>query len=202
MATLAIAVLTFTGCASGNSAQEDASADAAATVSEPVVVDTTEEDTAAFIAYINSEEEASAASTVSGDILKTSTELVNFREKPDSDSEIIDSLTLGTEVEVLDRNAGWCKVIYDGQEGYINAAFLEGDISDGNSIGGIVTKITNADQTIVIDSDGHGSIRFSTAISEVQAVDEVRVGDRVIIKFTVDYGTLNATYIKDFTEHK
>lgn len=55
------------------------------------------------------------------------TDEVRFREKASAteDSKVLDELSEGTIVEILDRTKGWYKVEYEGIVGYINANYLE-----------------------------------------------------------------------------
>ena len=46
-------------------------------------------------------------------------ENVNFREEADKSSEVIDTLTLNTEVEIIDEQDGWYKVKVNNQTGYV-----------------------------------------------------------------------------------
>lgn len=49
---------------------------------------------------------------------------VNFRSEPTTDAEVIAKLDKGTEIELLLTEDGWCKVVYDGQTGYISADYV------------------------------------------------------------------------------
>lgn len=49
---------------------------------------------------------------------------VNFREKPDSSGEIIDTLSRNNQVEILEENNGWIKIEYKGTIGYIAAKYI------------------------------------------------------------------------------
>jgi uncharacterized protein YgiM (DUF1202 family) len=54
----------------------------------------------------------------------TTTAETNLRKAPGTKSEMISTVPRGTEVDVGDCDAGWCKVIWGGQEGYVIARNL------------------------------------------------------------------------------
>ena len=52
------------------------------------------------------------------------TDGVNMRSEPNTDSTVITVLELGTQVRMIGEENGWIKVSYNDQEGYIRADFL------------------------------------------------------------------------------
>lgn len=52
------------------------------------------------------------------------TDGVNMRSEPSTDSAVITVLELGTQVRMIGEENGWIKVSYNDQEGYIRADFL------------------------------------------------------------------------------
>lgn len=52
------------------------------------------------------------------------TDGVNMRSEPNTDSAVITILELGTQVRMIGEENGWIKVSYNDQEGYIRADFL------------------------------------------------------------------------------
>lgn len=62
-------------------------------------------------------EEQSVVATVNGNS-------VNFRSEPSTDAEVIAKLDKGAELELLSTEEGWCKVVYNGQAGYISADYV------------------------------------------------------------------------------
>lgn len=52
------------------------------------------------------------------------TDGVNMRSEPNTDSAVITVLELGTQVRMIGEENGWIKVSYNDQEGYIRADFL------------------------------------------------------------------------------
>lgn len=77
-------------------------------------------------------EEESKAATVNGNS-------VNFRAEPSRDAEVIAKLDKGTEIELLSTEDGWCKIVYDGQTGYISADYVAVDGIAVQNARGIVT---------------------------------------------------------------
>ena len=55
--------------------------------------------------------------TVSADGLKV-------RTAPDLEAEVVNMVAYGEELEVVEELEGWVKVLYDGQEAYVNAEFV------------------------------------------------------------------------------
>lgn len=49
---------------------------------------------------------------------------VNFREAPTTASDVIDTLSKGTLLEIEGCGDGWCAVEYDDEEGYVSASYL------------------------------------------------------------------------------
>lgn len=196
-----IAASMMAGCGSSNSSQATDSSEAA---TEAAAAATTQKpdptaDTESFISNLESENSGAGSTSSTGNIL-TVTEEVNLRSEASTDSDILETLPEGTQVEAVDFNDGWCQVNYDGQTGYVNAAYLQGEMVEQDSISGIVNDISNENNTIVINLDG-SYIQFDISTAEVSAVDEVRVGDRVKVKYSLDYGTLSTTQITDYTLH-
>ena len=64
---------------------------------------------------------------------------VNFRMEPSTDAEVIAKLERGTEIELVSTEDGWCKVVYDGQTGYMSADYVAVDGIVVQNARGIVT---------------------------------------------------------------
>ena len=62
-----------------------------------------------------------------------------FYEKPMFSASIITNLCEGTRVEVISISDKWCKISYDGTEGFIYPYCIEGDFSALQQTKGIVT---------------------------------------------------------------
>jgi len=79
---------------------------------------------------------------------------VNFRSGPGTDYAIIDCLPKGTVVKVNDRsNSEWYSVTYNGQSGFIYAAYLE--ISDSGDDTAVTTE---PDEPVQTAESGEGKI--------------------------------------------
>lgn len=66
-----------------------------------------------------------AAAQASGSELgQVTADAVKFRLSPDTDSQILQELARGTEVEVLASEGGWYRVLYNNQVGYIRNDYL------------------------------------------------------------------------------
>ena len=57
-------------------------------------------------------------------IVKTTTK-VNVRKEPSTNSEIIDTVEIGTELKCLSNDGEWSKVIYDGIESFVYSSYLK-----------------------------------------------------------------------------
>ena len=55
----------------------------------------------------------------------TATTNINVRLAPSQDSAKMGVLTGGDQLDLLERADGWCKVIYDGQVGYVKEEYVE-----------------------------------------------------------------------------
>lgn len=84
-----------------------------------------EEDTALaqFLAGLGKEADISVPSTEGTKL--TVIEDCNVRESADGESEIIDVLSTGTEVEKIGQEGDWIQVSYNGNTGYIHNSLLE-----------------------------------------------------------------------------
>jgi len=52
---------------------------------------------------------------------------VNFRAGPSTDDKVLSTLDEGAQVTIDNVSGDWCKVEYDGQEGYVNASYVAVD---------------------------------------------------------------------------
>ena len=60
--------------------------------------------------------------------------ILNFRDKPAKNSNVIGKLNKGTEVEILYHLTGWYQIKAEGKSGYVSSKFVE--ITGGTSSGG------------------------------------------------------------------
>ena len=54
----------------------------------------------------------------------TSTDGVNFRAEPNTDSEILTVLVTGTKLTLLGEENGWVQAEYNGQKGYVSSDYV------------------------------------------------------------------------------
>lgn len=117
-----------------------------------------------YVVYTPAEEDApAAADAAEADSVGTAASIngsaVNFRSGPSTDHEVLASLSLGTQVTVLETVDNWCQVVWNGQTGYVSADYVSvgglalanprgivtGDCVNIRDIpstdGGIVTKV-------------------------------------------------------------
>lgn len=52
-------------------------------------------------------------------------DVVNMREKPNTDSTVLGQYNQSTEMTVIGINNGWYKAVYDGKTGYIRSDYME-----------------------------------------------------------------------------
>ncbi len=53
------------------------------------------------------------------------TETLKLRESPSTDSAVLDLMSVGEDVEVLEKEGEWYKVVYEGTEGYAHEDYIE-----------------------------------------------------------------------------
>lgn len=89
----------------------------------------------------NETQETAADETV----YATATTTVNVRKSDSEQADKLGKITAGTQVEVLEQRVnGWDKVLYEGQEGYVKADYLQVSTSAaGAETIGTVTATTN-----------------------------------------------------------
>ena len=56
---------------------------------------------------------------------KITTETARLREKPETDSKVLELASLGDEVEILEEDNGWYKVKFKNIQGYIRTDLVE-----------------------------------------------------------------------------
>ncbi len=59
-----------------------------------------------------------------GQSIWTSTDGVNFRAEPNTDSEILTAFAIGTKLTFLGEENGWVQAEYNGQKGYISSDYI------------------------------------------------------------------------------
>lgn len=130
-----------------------------------------------------------------GPVYATATTTVNVRS---SDSETADKLgrvNSGTRIEVLEQKPnGWCKVLYEGKEGYIKSEFLDiiEDISNVEVIG-TVTATSNVN---VRTAPSQTASKLGVAVggSELQLVGYE--GDWCKVIYNGQIGYVNSDFVQ------
>lgn len=82
-------------------------------------------------------------------------ENVNFRKSADKTSEVIDTLTLNTEVEILSEENGWYKISVNSQTGYVATTLISDEkvTTSSRSLEEPRENITTSTQTSNIQSE-------------------------------------------------
>lgn len=62
------------------------------------------------------------------------TDRVNFRAEPNTDADIIDTLSRKSEIVIIKELSGWDEVSYNGNVGYISSDFISTEEPKGNGI--------------------------------------------------------------------
>ena len=75
-----------------------------------------------------------------GQSVWTSTDGVNFRAEPNTDSEILTVLVTGTKLTLLGEENGWVQAEYNGQKGYVSSDYVTDQEPGYNNAGNRVTE--------------------------------------------------------------
>lgn len=97
---------------------------------------------------------------------------LNLRETPDMGGRIITSAPNKSAVTVLQRGKDWCRVSYNGQEGFMSAEFLT--FTQTSTVSGKVAVVNNSRDTQVLN------LR-QTASLEAKVLGHYRNGAKVTI---------------------
>lgn len=146
--------------------------------------------------------------TKSGSGTMYATAGVNVRERYNSDSRILGTLTKGQGIEITGMTSnGWVRVKYNGQIGYVYADYLSWSepvadtyVSNGY-LGGTVTAASYGSLTIRRD-DGGGEISFNTMYAEMELKDTIFTGDWVEVYYSGAGAPYAAYRINDYTRHE
>ena len=124
--------------------------------------------TAAFILLLGlSTSFAYAADSKTGLI---SGSVVNLRETPDTNAKVLEKIPKGTQVSVTKVSDNWCKIKYDGSEGWISKEYItmkESSLgtatvitetlrvrSEANTASDVVTKVTENEKVTLLERSG------------------------------------------------
>lgn len=97
---------------------------------------------------------------------------LNLREEPNEDGKIITSAPNKASVTVLQRGRDWCRVAYNGHEGFMSAKYLT--FTQANTVSGKVAVVNNPKDTQVLN------LR-QTASLEARVLGHYRSGAKVTI---------------------
>lgn len=100
---------------------------------------------------------------------------VNFRKSANTDGDIIDSLSKGTSVVILDTRSGWHKVKVDSKVGYVATKFVSSTNTTVKS-----SRSTTAETIDVSDDSISDDAISDDAISKVLAYAKKYVGVRYV----------------------
>lgn len=120
---------------------------------------------------------------------------VNFRAEPSTEAAIITRLEKDTEIELVAVEDGWCKVVYDGQTGYISADYV--------AVNGVAVQgaqgIVNGSH-VNVRSGPSTEYDVVTRLSTGTIVDlSARVGDWYAIRYDDVTGYISADYVYPYT---
>ena len=100
---------------------------------------------------------------------------LNLREEPSTKGAIITSVKNGQTVTVLQKGAEWCRVLVNGEEGFMSAKYLRfGSQSAGSSATGKIAVVNNPKDTQVLN------LRQSASL-DAKVLDYYRNGVQVNI---------------------
>ena len=78
---------------------------------------------------------------------KITTETARLREQPQTDAEVLELVSLGEEVEILEEANGWYKVKYKDITGYIRNDLIEVKNKDENTVNNVESENTETEIT-------------------------------------------------------
>lgn len=115
--------------------------------------------------------------SLAANTVKVNVETANLREEANSDSKILEQLSLNKEVEVLEKGDEWCKVKVDGISGYI-----KGDLI---TISG-KSNITERVQTLAEDKveDNQSETNTDETANQENQVQEEKETKKIVLEDT------------------
>ena len=126
---------------------------------------------------------------------------VNFRSEPDTASKVIARLAKGADVEVVSTADGWCKVVYNGQTGYVYATYVEvkeqssnGDSDEEEVKRGIVTGSCVNVRSGPSTSNGIVTKVYAGAILELFGLSD----NWYYIRYNGYSGYISADYVREY----
>ena len=98
---------------------------------------------------------------------KISTETARLREQPQTDSKILELVSLGEEVEILEEADGWYKVKYNNITGYIRTDLIEVENNETNN-----NTETENTETSNVTTENEITETNTTPVEETQTVEK------------------------------
>ena len=138
--------------------------------------------------------EAEAEGAVESEMAEINGNSVNFRLEPSTEAEVLAKLDKGTEVELLLVEDGWCKILFNGQIGYVSADFVSVDGIAVQNARGIVTG-----SSVNMRSGPSTGTKVVGKLSAGTVVDLVELKDNwYTISYNGTVGYISADYVRQY----
>lgn len=147
-------------------------------------------------------------STVLATTGTTNTSDLNFREKASTSSNIIQKISKGSKVEILDTEGDWYKISYDGKTGYVSKQYVDEEkVSNNETSSTNVEKIDYSKLNTTKTTDKVTlyvlPLLNSTSIDVLSKNDEVKLisvnGDWAYVETKNNYGWVFASKLLSTT---
>lgn len=138
----------------------------------------------------------------------TNTSDLNFREKASTSSNIIQKISKGSKVEILDTEGDWYKISYDGKTGYVSKQYVDEEkVSDNETSSTNVESIDYSKLNTTKTTDKVSlyvlPLLNSTSIDVLSKNDEVKLisvnGDWAYVETKNNYGWVFASKLLSTT---
>lgn len=138
----------------------------------------------------------------------TNTSDLNFREKASTSSNIIQKISKGSKVEILDTEGDWYKISYDGKTGYVSKQYVDEEKVSNNETSS--TKVETIDYSKLNTTKTTDKVTLyvlpllnSTSIDVLSKNDEVKLisvnGDWAYVETKNNYGWVFASKLLSTT---
>lgn len=147
-------------------------------------------------------------STVLATTGTTNTSDLNFREKASTSSNIIQKISKGSKVEILDAEGDWYKISYDGKTGYVSKQYVDEEKVSNNETSS--TNVETIDYSKLNTTKTTDKVTLyvlpllnSTSIDVLSKNDEVKLisvnGDWAYVETKNNYGWVFASKLLSTT---
>ena len=144
-------------------------------------------------------------STVLATTGTTNTSDLNFREKASTSSNIIQKISKGSKVEILDTEGDWYKISYDGKTGYVSKQYVDEEKVSNNETSS--TNVETIDYSKLNTTKTTDKVTLyvlpllnSTSIDVLSKNDEVKLisvnGDWAYVETKNNYGWVFASKLQ------